>query len=58
MKTKDKKTKEKDKWSLSGEPLSTVKLKEVVKKAEEGPFYTVEESQKILEKWRIKRDSR
>lgn len=58
MKTKGRKTKETGKLSLPGEPISAESLREEIRKAEDGPFFTVEESQKKLEKWRIKRNSR
>lgn len=58
MKTKERKTKETGKLSLPGEPISAKKLREEIEKAEDGPFFTVEESQKNLEKWRTKRNSR
>ena len=58
MKTKNIKTKETDSWALPGKPLSVDEFKDGIKKAEEGPFYTVEESRKILEEWRKKRNSR
>jgi hypothetical protein len=58
MKTKNIKTKEADSWALPGNPLSLDEFKDGIKKAEEGPFYTVGESKKILEEWRKKRNSR
>lgn len=57
MKTKTTKTKETS-WALSGEPLSVEEFKAGIEEAEKGPFYTVEESKKMLEEWRKKRNSR
>jgi predicted transcriptional regulator len=57
MKTKTIKTKE-TRWALPGEPISLDEFKAGIKKAEDGPFYTVEESKKMLEEWRKKRNSR
>jgi hypothetical protein len=57
MKTKNIKAKETDSWALPGNPLSLDEFKDGIKKAEEGPFYTVGESKKILEQWRKKRSS-
>ena len=57
MKIKNIKAKETDSWALPGNPLSLDEFKEGIKKAEEGPFYTIGESKKILEQWRKKRNS-
>lgn len=57
MKTKAIKSKEKS-WALPGEPISLDEFKAGIKEAEKGPFYTIEESKKILEEWRKKRNSR
>jgi hypothetical protein len=57
MKAKNIKTKEKESWVLPGDPLTLDEFKAGIKKAEEGPFYTIEESKKILEEWRKKRSS-
>lgn len=57
MKTKNIKTKETESWALPGEPLSLDEFKDGIKKAEEGPFYTIRESKKMLEEWRKKRSS-
>lgn len=58
MKTKTKKSKETDKWSLAGEPISIDDLKSGIKEAEKGPFYTIEESKKLIKEWREQKDSR
>lgn len=50
-------TKETECWALPGEPLSLDGFKEGIKKAEEGPFYTIRESKKMLEEWRKKKSS-
>jgi hypothetical protein len=57
MKTKITQTKETDNWALPGDPITLGKFKEGIKEAEKGPFYTIEESKKILEGWRKKRNS-
>lgn len=57
MKTKAIKTKE-TAWALPGEPISIDEFKAGIKEAEKGPFYTIEESKKILAEWRKKRNSR
>ncbi len=57
MKTKTIKTKE-TRWALPGEPISIDEFKAGIKEAEKGPFYTIEESKKILTEWRKKRNSR
>jgi len=58
MRTKNIKAKETDSWALPGKSLSFKEFKSGIKNAEEGPFYTVEESKKMLEEWRKKRSSR
>ena len=58
MRTKNIKAKKINSWALLGNPLSLDEFKAGIKKAEEGPFYTVEESKKMLEEWRKKRNSR
>ena len=58
MKTKNIKSKETESWALPGNPISIDDFREAIKKAEKGPFHTVEESKQILEGWRKKRNSR
>jgi predicted transcriptional regulator len=58
MRTKNIKAKETDSWALPGKSLSLDEFKAGIKKAEKGPFYTVEESKNMLEEWRKKRNSR
>lgn len=58
MTTKNIKSKKKDNWALPGDPISNTELRNGIKKAEEGPFYTVEESKNLLEEWRKKKNSR
>jgi hypothetical protein len=57
MKTKEKSNKKRN-WTLPGEPLSDKEVEKGIKKSEKGPFYTIEESKKIIEEWRIKRNSK
>lgn len=57
MKTKTVKTTHTS-WALPGDPISLDEFKAGIKEAEKGPFYTIEESKKILEGWRKKRNSR
>jgi len=49
---------DKKSWGLPGEPLTLEKFKEGIKKAEEGPFYTIEESKKIIKQWREQKNSK
>ena len=58
MKTKTIKTKETGSWALPGNPISLEEFKAGIKEAEKGPFYTIEESKKIIAEWRSKRNSR
>jgi hypothetical protein len=58
MKSKEIKNKEKGSWALPGDPISLDEFKAGIKEAEKGPFYTIEESKKILAEWRRKRNSR
>ena len=53
MKTKTNKSKETDKWSLSGEPIIIEDFKSGIKEAEKGPFFTIEESKKLLNEWSL-----
>lgn len=57
MKAKNTKSKETESWALPGNRISLAEFKESIKKAEKGPFYTLEKSKKILEEWRKKRNS-
>jgi predicted transcriptional regulator len=43
---------EKKSWALPGEPLTLAEFKEGIKKAEEGPFMTIEEVKRKVEKWK------
>lgn len=58
MKTKAIKSKEPGNWALPGDPLTVDEFKKGIKEAEKGPFYTIEESKKILTEWRKQRNSR
>lgn len=58
MKTKTIKSKETGKWALPGDPLTDDEFKASIKEAEKGPFYSVEQSKKILGEWREERNSR
>jgi hypothetical protein len=58
MKTKTIKTKETGSWALPGDPLTLDEFKAGIKEAEKGPFYTIEESKKMIAEWRKKRTSR
>lgn len=48
---KTKETKEKD-WTRPGEKLTHEEFMDGIKKAEEGPFYTLEEMQELRQQWR------
>jgi hypothetical protein len=41
-------------FALPGKPMSQKKLASMIKEAEEGEFYTLEESRKHFEEWRKK----
>ena len=58
MKTKIVKSKETDKWALPGNPLTLDEFKAGIKEAEKGPFYTIDESKKIIKEWRNQKNSR
>ncbi len=58
MKTKTVKSKETDKWALPGNPLTLDEFKAGIKEAEKGPFYTIDESKKIIKEWRNQKNSR
>ena len=39
-------------WALIGEGISISEFKKEIKETEKGPFYSIEESKKMLEQWR------
>jgi|LakMenEpi03Aug12_release.lakeMendotaPanAssembly.Ray.scaffolds.fasta_scaffold972416_2 hypothetical protein len=43
---------------LSGEALSEDQLKEAIKVAEKGPFYSIHESKKLIKGWREQKHSK
>ncbi|MFO8002283.1 MAG: hypothetical protein R6U46_13670 [Marinilabilia sp.] len=51
--------KEKDiqngRWSCPGKPISQKDFEKGIHDAELGPFYSIEDSKKILKEWREKR---
>jgi hypothetical protein len=57
MKPEITKTDQKN-WALPGDPLSLEEFKKGIKEAEKGPFYTVEESKRMIAQWRERRISR
>jgi len=57
MKTKTLKIKEIDKWAIPGEPLTVDEFKAGIKEAQKGPFFTIDESKKILQEWRKPKSS-
>lgn len=57
MKTKVKNAIQKN-WALPGEPLSKDEFKKDIKDVEKGPFYSIEESKKMISEWRKQRNSK
>ena len=45
----------KNNLAIPGEPMSEAEFHALIREAEKGPFYTLEESKKIFEKWKKKR---
>ena len=45
-------------WALPGLPLTTKEFEKGIKDAEKGPFYTIEESKKMIEEWRKQKNSK
>lgn len=45
-------------WALADEPLSMKEFEAGIKKAEKGPFYTIEETKKMITQWRKQRNSK
>jgi hypothetical protein len=43
-------------WALPGEPLTLHEFKKGIEEAEKGPFYSIEESKKIIAQWREARN--
>lgn len=46
----------KEKLALPGEPLQDHEMRTCIKEAEKGPFYSIEESKKMISEWRAKRN--
>tara|TARA_B100000609_G_C16797415_1_gene224519 strand:+ start:71 stop:232 length:162 start_codon:yes stop_codon:yes gene_type:complete len=44
-------------WSLQGQPISLGEFREGIKRAEKGPFHTIEDAKKIILEWREKKNS-
>lgn len=57
MRTNTKNTTKKN-WALPGEPLSLTEFEKGIQEAEKGRFYTIEESKKMISKWRKQRNSK
>ena len=49
------KTKLNENYSRPGKPLKKKAFEAMVKEAEKGPFYSIEESKKKFQKWREKK---
>lgn len=45
-------------WALPGEPLTIEEFKKGIKEAETEPFYTIEESKKMIAQWREQKNSK
>lgn len=45
-------------WALIGEEISISEFKKEIKESEKGPFYSIEESKKMLEQWREQKNSK
>jgi len=58
MKTKAIKRKETDNWALPGDSITADEFKKGIKESEKGPFFTIEESKKIIAEWRKQQNSR
>jgi hypothetical protein len=56
MKTKVTKTKVSSSWALPGDPISLEEFRAGIKEAEKGPFYTIDESKKMIAEWRKKKN--
>lgn len=50
--------KDRKNWALPGNPLTLDEFKKGIEEAEKGPFYTIEESKKIIAQWREARNSK
>ncbi len=57
MKTKLKKSTSKG-WALPGESLTMKEFDAGIKKAEKGPFDTIEDAKKMITQWRKQRNSK
>ncbi len=52
MKIKSLKLKKKESWILPGDPITLTEFKAGIKKAEKGPFFTLDEVKKDVEEWK------
>ncbi|MBW8326573.1 MAG: hypothetical protein K0M50_17545 [Prolixibacteraceae bacterium] len=59
MKSVEKKEIEKRKinWAIPGQTVTQEQFVESIREAEKGPFYSIEESKKMIEEWRKQRSS-
>ena len=58
MKTAKTKSTKEINWAIPDQTITHDEFMAAIRKAEEGPFYTIEESMKMLEEWRKKRNSK
>lgn len=45
-----------EKLALPGDPLQDHEMRSCIKEAEKGPFYSIEESKRMISEWRAKRN--
>jgi hypothetical protein len=55
MKTVKKKEIKEINWAIPGQTVSHEEFMAAIKKAEKGPFYSIDEAKKRLEKWKKER---
>jgi hypothetical protein len=52
------KTITKKNWALPGQPLSLEEFKKGIEETGKGPFYTIDESKRMIAQWRKQRSSK
>ena len=57
MSTKTNKPAKEKSWALPGTKLTHEEFVDKIRKAEDGPFYTIEEVQEIRKQWRNSKKS-
>jgi predicted transcriptional regulator len=58
MKSGLKTSTRKSKWTTQGEPLILSEFKQGIKKAERGPFFSIEKAKEMMVQWKKQENSK